>query len=320
VRLRVPLDCSNTNQDVYAGQERFRSLGSSFYRGSDAVLLLYSTVSPTSLESLRTWLDEFRNRCPVEEDEAGDFPWVAVGTKMDLWVEGASGSVGMADVEALLAELVPKGHQGRSEGYTVDEVASPTPSRSRTDHLHPAVDPNAGTIRTSWTSTTSSIYHTPSSSLDGSISSDPDDSTSTIHPASTASEDEDPETILGHREAEEERRRGVDIFMSSSPPRAPSTLGRKYKSFRGHLVQSHLDPGDTLESRKQEGMKHFRTSAKSGEGVQEVFEYVIRKVRRKWAREDRDRELVDAQEAQEARSIEVGVQQKRGGLRGACCG
>lgn len=296
-------------------------MGSSFYRGSDAVLLLYSTVSPTSLESLRTWLDDFKKRCPVEEDEVEDFPWVAVGTKMDLWKEGASGSVELADVEALLAELGPKKQQDTPVGYNVDEVASPTPSRvriSRTAHLHPAVDPSAGTIRTSWNTATDSIYHTPSSSLDGSIVSDPDDSTSTIHPASTSSEEEDPEVILGRREAEEERRRGVDIFMTSSPPRAPSTLG--HKSFKGHLLQSRLEPSDEVRSGTLEVMRHFRTSAKSGEGVQEVFEHVIRQVRRKWAREDREREVVEAQEAQEARYVDIGKEEKRGGLRGACCG
>eukprot|EP00483_Globobulimina_turgida_P008443 UN08460 len=40
-----------------AGQERFASLGVAFYRGADAVLLVYDVADKTSVESLTKWKD-----------------------------------------------------------------------------------------------------------------------------------------------------------------------------------------------------------------------------------------------------------------------
>jgi Ras-related protein Rab-7A len=42
-----------------AGQERFQSLGTAFYRGADAVILVYDVTNPKSFEQLSVWRDEF---------------------------------------------------------------------------------------------------------------------------------------------------------------------------------------------------------------------------------------------------------------------
>jgi GTPase SAR1 family protein len=42
-----------------AGQERFQSLGVSFYRGADSCVLVYDVTSTDSFRSLDAWRDEF---------------------------------------------------------------------------------------------------------------------------------------------------------------------------------------------------------------------------------------------------------------------
>ena len=44
-----------------AGQERFQSLGVAFYRGSDCFILTHDLSKPKTLESLKTWSEEFLN-------------------------------------------------------------------------------------------------------------------------------------------------------------------------------------------------------------------------------------------------------------------
>ena len=67
-----------------AGSERFRALGSAFYRGADACVLVYSSTDKGSLEGLKGWMEEFGEKRPVLEEEEENFVWVAVGSKMDL--------------------------------------------------------------------------------------------------------------------------------------------------------------------------------------------------------------------------------------------
>lgn len=63
-----------------AGQERFRTLTSSYYRGSNAVILVYDVNTPASFEHLQRWLDE------VEVCHAGGSTNIAmmlIGNKID---------------------------------------------------------------------------------------------------------------------------------------------------------------------------------------------------------------------------------------------
>jgi Ras-related protein Rab-7A len=63
-----------------AGQERFSSLATAFFRGADAVILVYDVTDPASLPSLVKWWDEFRTRAPVQEGREMEFPVAVVGT------------------------------------------------------------------------------------------------------------------------------------------------------------------------------------------------------------------------------------------------
>jgi Ras-related protein Rab-18 len=70
-------ECALTLWDT-AGQEKFRSLTSSYYRGTHGVCLVYDSTSRTSFENLERWLDEARLYCSSE-----DVVMLLVGNKID---------------------------------------------------------------------------------------------------------------------------------------------------------------------------------------------------------------------------------------------
>ena len=63
-----------------AGQELFQSLGTSFYRGSDACVLVFDMTSTKTFESLAPWKEEFLFQIACNED----FPFLVIGNKLDL--------------------------------------------------------------------------------------------------------------------------------------------------------------------------------------------------------------------------------------------
>jgi len=71
--LRVKLTLWDT-----AGQERFRSLATSYYRGSDGVILCYAMDSRETFEAIGSWLDDIDKAMPK------GIPRVLVATKADL--------------------------------------------------------------------------------------------------------------------------------------------------------------------------------------------------------------------------------------------
>ncbi|KAG2339947.1 hypothetical protein BDR05DRAFT_840082, partial [Suillus weaverae] len=66
-----------------AGQERFSSLSSAFFRGADAVLLMFDVSAPETMHALTKWWEEFKHRAPVSDEEVNNFCCVVVGNKMD---------------------------------------------------------------------------------------------------------------------------------------------------------------------------------------------------------------------------------------------
>lgn len=65
-----------------AGQERFQSLGVAFYRGADAVALVYDVGDSKSFDNLDNWRGEFLRQVGLNENGA-DFPFVLLGNKID---------------------------------------------------------------------------------------------------------------------------------------------------------------------------------------------------------------------------------------------
>jgi Ras-related protein Rab-7A len=65
-----------------AGQERFQSLGVAFYRGADAVMLVYDLTNAKTFENLKDWREEFLHQ--ANPKGADSFPFIVVGNKKDL--------------------------------------------------------------------------------------------------------------------------------------------------------------------------------------------------------------------------------------------
>ncbi|KAK8821302.1 hypothetical protein WA538_005929, partial [Blastocystis sp. DL] len=72
----IPLSKSNL-----AGQERFRTLTSSYYRGAHGIILVYDVTCQSSFENLQTWLSECENYCT---DQADSIVKLLVANKIDL--------------------------------------------------------------------------------------------------------------------------------------------------------------------------------------------------------------------------------------------
>ncbi|KAL7551034.1 hypothetical protein ACHAWF_014235 [Thalassiosira exigua] len=65
-----------------AGQERFQSLGVAFYRGADAVALVYDVGDGRSFDHLDNWRNEFLKQVGLDEKGA-NFPFILLGNKID---------------------------------------------------------------------------------------------------------------------------------------------------------------------------------------------------------------------------------------------
>ncbi|XP_071624589.1 ras-related protein Rab-7b isoform X3 [Heliangelus exortis] len=63
------------------GQERFRSMVSTFYKGSDGCMLAFDVTDRESFESLDNWRNDFLDKVIPREQ---DFPMVVLGNKIDI--------------------------------------------------------------------------------------------------------------------------------------------------------------------------------------------------------------------------------------------
>jgi small GTP-binding protein len=61
-----------------AGQDRYRSIVRSYYRGTHGIILAYDVTSQESFDALASWFDEIESAAPAH------VPVVLVGNKLDL--------------------------------------------------------------------------------------------------------------------------------------------------------------------------------------------------------------------------------------------
>jgi small GTP-binding protein len=61
-----------------AGQDRYRSIVRTYYRGTHGVILVYDVTSQESFDSLESWFNEIESAAPA------GVPVVLVGNKVDL--------------------------------------------------------------------------------------------------------------------------------------------------------------------------------------------------------------------------------------------
>ena len=64
-----------------AGAEKFHSMGASFYRRSDCVVLVFDLTDSKSFESIEFWRNEFLNALNPKDPDT--FPFVLIGNKSD---------------------------------------------------------------------------------------------------------------------------------------------------------------------------------------------------------------------------------------------
>uniref|UniRef100_A0A670I8R7 Ras-related protein Rab-7b n=1 Tax=Podarcis muralis TaxID=64176 RepID=A0A670I8R7_PODMU len=79
----VVVDSSPLKLQIWdtGGQERFRSMVSTFYKGSDGCMLAFDVTDMDSFQSLDDWREDFLQRViPMEQG----FPMVVLGNKIDL--------------------------------------------------------------------------------------------------------------------------------------------------------------------------------------------------------------------------------------------
>jgi Ras-related protein Rab-35 len=62
--------------DILAGQERFRTITSTYYRGTHGVIIVYDITSAESFRSVKKWTEEIERNCDA-------IPTILVGNKLD---------------------------------------------------------------------------------------------------------------------------------------------------------------------------------------------------------------------------------------------
>lgn len=340
------------SQDT-AGQERFSGLSSAFFRGADAVILMFDVNQPQTLDALTKWWDDFRDKAPVSDEGLEEFCCVVVGNKIDV-VQGAGEAgerraVTPAQARAFIQSIVP--HQSTPPSPTVD-LAPPDityedeedfdidlpedPDAPKTDsidisaHYRRRRSSRASRSRSRSTlfrggtvgtmTTTHSIYHTPSSSLFDTFESA---LSSPAFTAVSAPMSRSP----SHSPLREPRRIPSNSSMSSAPTITPSLFIRGQAATTtattpesGSPPNNSYAPPPPLERYP----KLFFTSAKTGEGVQDVFEYIARRVVvRQEYEEALEARTMHVREADQRMSIVLSSPPPQGRWHvaaGSCCG
>ena len=327
---------------------------------------MFDVNQPHTLGALTKWWDDFRDKAPVLDDRVEEFCCVVVGNKIDIVQEraaegavsgGGSGMVTPAEARAFIQTIVPHPTSPSSpsmelppqevlpedddsplhpneDGPDADfdtpasasiEIGSPhirrgrssRPSRSQS---RSTLFRGGGTVGTM--TTTHSIYHTPSSSIYDTFQS------ALSSPAFTA--------LSGSRSPSRSkspfrpaRRIPSNSSMSSAPTITPSLFIRGQAATTtsttpetGCSPSNSYVPPPPLERYP----KLFFTSAKTGDGVKDVFEYIARRVvTRQEYEEALEARTMHVQEASQRASIHLSGLPSDRRLRriagaGSCCG
>ena len=65
-----------------AGAEKYNSMGSSFYRNSEACILVFDLTTQESFKNVETWRNEFLNT--LNPPDASTYPFILLGNKSDM--------------------------------------------------------------------------------------------------------------------------------------------------------------------------------------------------------------------------------------------
>lgn len=92
VSLDVSIDVEEKNTKVKkdfeialfdtAGQEKFRSITFSYYKGTDGILLLYDITNKASFDNIEMWIDSIKDA--IDSNVESRYVIILVGNKLDL--------------------------------------------------------------------------------------------------------------------------------------------------------------------------------------------------------------------------------------------
>lgn len=291
-----------------AGQERFSSLSAAFFRGADAVLLLFDVNQPATLDALTKWWADFKDKAPVHDDQTDKFCCVFVGNKTDLTPKEDT-RISELQASRFIDELIPPRETPPTPDIThfppsrdpspsipplqlndsaIDsqtqsiDIGSPSHHQHH-NHIHRGRQKRSsrsgsrstqfrgGTIGTM--ATGHSIYHTPTSSLFDSFES------ARASPVPTSASVSSSPSLSPVRSP---RRMTSLSSTSSAPTITPSLFTRGQAVTTPATACTTPSPVQPLPPPPERRPKLFFTSAKTGEGVSDVFEYVARRVVMRW--------------------------------------
>ncbi|KAG7440602.1 ras-domain-containing protein [Guyanagaster necrorhizus] len=332
-----------------AGQERFSSLSTAFFRGADAVLLMFDVNASQTMDALKKWWQEFREGAPLAEEDAEDFCCVVVGNKMDL--ANGEPAVTRDEAQCFIEKLIPStsrpetpinldvveddaeadgGVELSSSQVTERPMYYHPPSSPRSIHSHqrssPSHSPNGritksrslsssrfygGTMTT--THTTLTVYHTPSSSLFDVYQS-------------ARSSPEPPSNQSSPQASVQRPRRLTNLSTGSESSTSVVTMTPSLFALeQSSSTTMNTTPEPSVASVPDRGPKLFYTSAKTGDGVSDVFEYIARRVVSRWEYDERiEARRLRIRDASAADTIRLGLERgtdRSGHSRwGDCCG
>jgi GTPase SAR1 family protein len=86
-----PFSVLFTSSKDTAGQERFSSLSTAFFRGADAAILMFDVNDPSTMVATNKWWADFCDKAPVADDDIAEYCCVLVGNKIDMVADGEDG-------------------------------------------------------------------------------------------------------------------------------------------------------------------------------------------------------------------------------------
>ncbi|KAG6880135.1 hypothetical protein C0992_005219 [Termitomyces sp. T32_za158] len=217
-----------------------------------------------------------------------------------------------SDSIVITSSTQSKSNQGHSTSRSPAHNLSKSSSRSSSQFY-------SGTMTT--THTTLTLYHTPSSSLfdvyQSACSSPEPRSSPCLSPSS-----------LGHSLSPYSSTRGrpLSTFSNSTHSTSsgsiatitPSLFAREHSGT--NTVPRDDDTYVSFPPPPARGPKLFFTSAKTGAGVPEVFEYIARRVVRKWEYEERLKaQRMHMRDSSAGDTVQISLLQKNESARTACC-
>ncbi|KAF8523112.1 ras-domain-containing protein [Hysterangium stoloniferum] len=326
-----------------AGQERFSSLATAFFRGADAVLMVYGVNRPESLQSLKKWWHEFQARAPVADENASDYCCVVVGNKIDLLenVEEGDRTMFVTENEArvFLEDLIPIPSTPTSSpaaSAALQPSSAPPPANS--DGASPVTESSShqgnGSVAVSPVGDDDSLFqYTPidiqystrgqHNSLRATSSSQFGGTMTTTHTGLSVYHT--PSSSL------------FDEYVSapSSPPGSQINRSPAFSSSHARpatsssssetVTPSMFAPSSSVSTMPvplplDRGPKLFLASAKSGHSVSMVFEYIVKRVVMKWEWEENIQRttLEHTERPNEIRLTQPNMSQDRS-WAGKCC-